>query len=160
MAADGSEAQLTSGLSYNPIFGELVGDSAEINDNLVGVVAYGIYKIAKREWLTEFKARCGREPTTEEVTNYTLTWTKSRKDALTFAAESSLAKFADTIISDAAPGIREAALRGTFWSAVWTSIFASALYTLFLIALAIILAWAGIDAIGLIRAAGGISGSH
>lgn len=48
---------------YNPVFAKLV-DEAE--HELVGFLAYGIYKAAKREWLSEHRERHGRRPTEPE----------------------------------------------------------------------------------------------
>ncbi|MDX8440076.1 hypothetical protein [Mesorhizobium australafricanum] len=61
-----------------------------------------------------------------------------------------LSSYADTVIDAARAGIVTEALKGTFWKSVGTNIFSGALYTLILIAVALILSLAGIDLVGII----------
>ncbi len=51
---------------YNFIYAKLV--SAE--DDVVGLIAYGIYKRHKIEFITKIKDEQGREPTTEECNSF------------------------------------------------------------------------------------------
>ena len=56
---------------YNQTFEKLVPD-AEPSD-LEGIVAYGLYKIAKREWAREIGERAQRNPTDAELAAYVAT---------------------------------------------------------------------------------------
>ncbi|MGX9982012.1 hypothetical protein ACTHAX_19920 [Methylobacterium fujisawaense] len=121
--------------------------------NAPGLIAYGLYKVAKREWVEGIRARHGRGPTAEELDAYAATWTDSMLTGLRERADSTLAAFGNVVVSEATPSIREDALRGSTGKAISTSIAANALYTLILIALALILAWSGVDLIGLVQKA-------
>jgi hypothetical protein len=62
-AADESSAQLGA-----PLFRKLVA----ADEDLVGLVAYGLYKQNKYEWLAAFEKSCGRRPTADESNAYVL----------------------------------------------------------------------------------------
>jgi hypothetical protein len=66
-------------------------------------------------------------------------------------AEGIIGSFGSVIVEDAAPQIRERALRGTFWGGAWRGIFANALYTLGLIAVVVILTWVGVDLLSIMN---------
>lgn len=52
---------------YNTIFERFVGASEEAPQDLLGIVAYGIYKHAKREWVADIRTRFARPPTEDEL---------------------------------------------------------------------------------------------
>lgn len=54
-------------------------------------------------------------------------------------------------MAEATPAIREEALRGTTAKAIGTSVIANAVYTILLIAFAVILYLAGIDIVGFVQ---------
>jgi hypothetical protein len=152
---DGEQApEPIAGVDYNPIFEQLVGDES-LSPETQGLVAYGLYKVAKREWVTEFRRQNGRGPNDDELKAYIATWTPSRMENLLMSAEQTLAEFAKDTIAQEEPRILRRALRGTFWRAVGPTMVGALLYTLILIALAIILARSGIDLIGILKTASG-----
>ncbi|WP_244536895.1 hypothetical protein [Methylobacterium brachiatum] len=115
------------------------------------MIAYGLYKVAKREWAKGIWETEGRKPTDDELNAYARTWTPSRLEGLQDQADSSLAGFANTAVAAAAPAIREDALRGTTGQAIRTSVIANGVYTLILILVAVILYLAGIDIVGFVQ---------
>lgn len=137
--------------SYNPVFERLVpiGNDLEIR----GLVAYGLYKVAKREWAAQIWETHRRAPTEDELRAYILTWTLSRLDGLRQQAEGALASFSTDVIQAEIPGIREEALRGTTGSAIRNAIYGNAAYTVVLITFVLILSWAGVDLLGLLEKA-------
>ncbi len=135
---------------YNPIF-EYFVPADRADDNVRGLIAYGLYKIAKREWSQGIPIRQGRQPNAAEREAYIATWTSSRLAGLEQQADATLAAFGSAVVEAAAPGIREDALRGTTSKAIGTSVAANAIYTLVLIAFALILYLAGIDLIGFVQ---------
>ena len=135
---------------YNPMFERLVGPP-DGETPLEGFIAYGLYKIAKREWVSGFRAREGRRPSDAELNSYVSTWTASQLQGAKERAAQALAEFAAIIIEEEEPKTLRRALKGSFWRSFWPSIFASFIYTLVLIALALILTWAGIDLLGVFR---------
>ncbi|MFI5013989.1 MAG: hypothetical protein ACHQAY_16745 [Hyphomicrobiales bacterium] len=52
----------------NPIFAELV----QGEDDLAGLVGYGLYKLNKRDWHASFFKAHGRDPTEGEIASYVL----------------------------------------------------------------------------------------
>jgi hypothetical protein len=154
---DGPTADLVTGRSaaqidpdYNPTFEELV-DRAD--DTILGLIAYGYYKIAKREWASRIRAQIGRAPTDEELKAYIATWTPSQLQGVRERAAQVMAEYANNVIAAERPRILREALRGSFWRAVWPSMLASAFYTIALIMLVVIAARAGVDLLGIIEAA-------
>jgi len=131
---------------YNPLF-ERFYDQDE--DQVRGLIAYGLYKVAKREWSTQFVNNAQRQPTLEEIHAYHATWRDSVILGKRAEADDILESYANEIVKQERPGIIEEALRGTFWSSVLTNIVSGALYTLLLIAIIVIVRWAGVDLLSL-----------
>lgn len=140
---------------YNPIFERFVNVTLPEDQVLPGMVAYCLYKIAKREWATDFFERTGRKPNAGELDEYIRTWTNTRIAGAQKEADAVLLAFASSVIDENTPRIREDALRGTFWTAVWNSMVAASLYTLCLIGLVVILRFAGIDLLSIFQSIGG-----
>lgn len=139
-----------AGPRYNPIYEKLVND-ADDDPDLVGLVAYALYKRAKRNWARELREKRTRKPNDAELDAYVDTWTADRLEGVKREAASALAEYASAVVQAAQPDILRGALRGSFWRAVWPSITAAALYTVILIVLAVVLARAGVDLIGIVR---------
>lgn len=132
---------------YNPLFDTFVKDGASKRERLQGLVAYALYKQAKREWA----AKRATKPTEAELTAYVETWTssQSRLDGLTEQAGRILDAFGDDFVQAARPGIREEAIRGSFGKAVWSSVLGTFGYSLGLLGLLLILKFFGVDILGL-----------
>ncbi len=122
------------------------------SNTVQGYIAYGLYKNAKREWIRQFEAEKGRAPRPAEVQGYVDAYTAQMRDVFEAQAAGVLAQFAEGAVSDAKPGIVEAALKGGFWRSVGQSIAANVLYTLGLIALVVVLKWAGVDLLSIVSA--------
>lgn len=115
------------------------------------MVTYCLYKIAKREWATDFFRRNGRKPDENELDDYIRTWTPTRIAGVRKEAEFFVASFSGSVLEDNAPRIREDALRGTFWRSLGISVLAALIYTLLLIAVVIVLRFAGIDLVSIVQ---------
>lgn len=104
---------------YNDIFERLVetDEDGEINA-LEGFVAYGFYKVAKREWAMQIRKTANRGPTPEELKAYIATWTESRISGLFDSAQETLASYAAEVIEDETPAIKDGALQGEIGSAL------------------------------------------
>jgi len=138
-------------VAHNPIFNQLVEGS---DDRLLGMVAYAIYKNAKKEWVLGIQEQHGREPTQEELAAYAATWTPQLLANATDSARSALAEFASVAIDDARAGIVEEALRGGSVKSVLLSMLAALLYTVALVLVVIVLKAAGIDLVSIVGAVG------
>jgi hypothetical protein len=50
---------------YNTVYEKLV----QRDDDLIGLIAYALYKQHKRDWLIAYRQREGREPSAAELTS-------------------------------------------------------------------------------------------
>jgi hypothetical protein len=132
-------------MTHNTLYERFVDQG---DNEVQGYIAYGLYKNAKREWVIGFKAANNRDPTPDEVASYVSAYTEQTIATFETQAAGVLAAFAEGAVADAQPGIVEDALRGSFWASVWQSITANTLYTLILLALVLVLAFAGVDVLG------------
>lgn len=140
-------------MPYNTMYERLVDQGG---DQVSGFVAYGLYKHAKREWVRQFEAaNGGRTPTGDEQATYVATYTPQIMAALQTQANTVLAQFASGAVEDARPEILKDALKGSAWKTVGLSLLSNAIYTLLLIALVLILRYAGVDVLGIFDTARG-----
>lgn len=140
--------------NYNPIFEKLVARKDSEPESLPGMVAYSLYKIAKREWTTAHINRTGGKPTEQELDAYIATWTPSRLDGLQQQGNGVLASFAQEVIDENQAAIREDALKGTFGRSIRHGVAAAATYTAILLILALGLRVLGIDLLGALQSIG------
>ena len=133
-------------MAHNPIFTKLVVDG---DDKLRGMVAYGIYKTSKREWIQAFADEHGRPPMAAELSAYAGTWTPQLIQNATDAATSALAEFASGAIDEARPAILKDALKGDAMRSVLLNMLSALLYTLALIAMVVVLKRAGVDVLSI-----------
>lgn len=148
MSSAASKATAVPTHEYNRIFEKLVIESTD--GQVLGVIAYGAYKKAKWEWAQEISKKHGRPPSEAELKAYIDTWTPSQLENIRKNAAQVMSEYADAVINAAEPEIVRKALQGKFWPTVFTSIFSAALYTGILIAVAVVLAYAGVDLLGLL----------
>lgn len=137
-------------LAYNPIFARFVDDD-ESDNEVLGLVAYGIYKKHKREWAVEFSKRNGNQPTAEDLARYHETWTPGLIENTRQNAGQALAEYAEVAIFQATPDILREALKGSFWRDILVSLLAAFIYTVLLILLVVILAVSGIDLLDILN---------
>jgi hypothetical protein len=142
-------------MTYNTMYERLVDQGG---NKVQGFIAYGLYKTAKREWVRKYEADHGRPPKAAEVAAYVSAYTPQTIDAFEAQAAGVLTQFAGGVVSDARPEIVEETLKGTFWKAIIQSIVANAIYTVILIVIAVVLASAGIDLLGIVTAIGPAKG--
>jgi len=77
--SDRTEAQNTT--PANPVFPRFF-NGEEPQQKVVGLIGYGLYEEARREWVDEFKGRGGRYPWPAELRAYETSWTSSRLEGL------------------------------------------------------------------------------
>lgn len=138
-------------MTHNLVFTRLVSDS---EDKLLGVVACGIYKTAKREWILASEQATGHPPTAAEISTYAAIWTPQLIQNATDAASSALAEFASTAIDDARPDILKEALKGGTARTVLLGMVSALLYTIFLVLVVIALKASGIDLFSITKTIG------
>lgn len=138
-------------MAHNPVFTKLVVDS---DDKLLGMVAYGIYKTSKREWIHSFEEAHGRPPNNDELLAYAGIWTPQLVQNATDAAASALAEFASGAIDEARPNILKDALKGDAVRSVLLNMLAALLYTIALICVVLVLKASGIDILSIAGSVG------
>lgn len=79
-------------------------------DDLIGLVAYGVYQRRKRTWMDDFRKECGRYPDWPERRAYAFGHRQDAIDALKDEAESILGAFAQKAIDDRAGELQAEAL--------------------------------------------------
>lgn len=121
-------------------------------DQVRGLIAYGLYKAAKREWVQR-TPKVGRASMAAELQAYHETWTPANIASKRAEAEQVLRACSEEIIAQERPRIVEEALRGHFWRAVVTNVASAFIYTLILIGIVIVLKVAGVDVLSIAGAA-------
>lgn len=89
--------------SYNKTFERLVTGK----DDLVGLLAYSLYKQSKSDWIKRFKQRTPDGPTQPELDAYADHLGDDDLNRLRGEAQSMLFSFADTFLQERMPSIRE-----------------------------------------------------
>ena len=132
----------------DPIFPRFFKEDEDPGQKLIGLIAYGLYEEARREWADDFRRREGRYPAEEELRAYERSWTASRLDGLKNAAVQILAGYADTVASQVETQVLRGILRGRFFRSVGRWLFSAVLFIVAGLALVIALSRSGIDLIG------------
>jgi hypothetical protein len=85
---------------YNTVYERLVLR----DDDLIGLIAYALYKQRKRAWLVDFKSQKSRAPSPDEQSSYIIgETTAARSNDYRQQAEASLGAYADQVIKSATP---------------------------------------------------------
>jgi hypothetical protein len=135
----------------DPIFPRLVSESEGTGQKLIGLLAYGLYHDAKREWISDFRAREGHYPSDKDLREYERSWTASRLEALQNAAAQLITSYTDSVVSQAEMQILRNALKGGVWRAAARWAVGALLYTFIMIGVVFGLASSGIDLVGLLE---------
>jgi len=125
--------------SYNTVFERL----KERADPVRAAIAYAFYKEAKREWILDFKQTNQRNPNEQELKSFASAQTETVLKSHLTNAEAVLSTYAEDVVEKATPGIRERAIQGRFWTNVWPSVVANAIFLVALVILAAIAAYLG-----------------
>ncbi len=137
---------------FNSIFAQFT--DVEENDRIPGLIAYGLYKTAKREWASGVWENQRRRPNESELAAYERTWTSSQIEGKRDQARNILSVYADNVIEAATPAIEKDALQGTGVRAVLYGLLTNLIYTLILIGVALGAKYAGIDLLGIVTKVG------
>lgn len=90
---------------FSTLFQRLVTGS----DDLVGMVAYGIYKQEKRDWIIRFRQQHQKRPTDSEVEAFNDHYSDAALQRFRSEAESMMLDFAEVIVDSRAPEIKKRA---------------------------------------------------
>ena len=149
---------------YNRVFEMLVTDS----DDLVGLVAYALYKRHKRDWLLALRTK--REPTPEDAEAF-LTTVVTSLDSYRERARVALVEYGSGYVEDARPQIAVDAIEGRIAEAaakveesgswlrqVGVGVTSSIITTALLLLLAVAVQAAGVDFLEYLRLFNGAPG--
>lgn len=139
-------------MSYNRLFETFVDNQPS---KILGYVAYGLYKESKRQWVQQETSTRGVAPTDTQIRGHVGSYTPALQDSLLKSAETALAAFAAEAIEEAKPAIVQEALRGSAASAIRIGLLTNLIYTVLLVALAIVLKYAGVDILGIFQSTKG-----
>jgi hypothetical protein len=146
--SDATEDRAQQPTPVDPVFPRFFRNGEEPQHKLVGLIAYGLYEEARREWVDDFKVREKRFPLPEELRAYETSWTSSRLDGLKNAAIQILASYADSIAREIETQALRSALEGGFFKSVVRWLFSAVLFGAAVMGLMIALSRAGIDPVG------------
>jgi hypothetical protein len=132
----------------DPVFPRFFRNGEEPQHKLVGLIGYGLYEEARREWVDDFKGREGRYPTPAELRAYETSWTSSRLEGLKNAAVQILASYADSVAREIETQALRGALKGGFFRSVVRWLFSAVLFSAAVLGLMIALSRAGVDPVG------------
>jgi hypothetical protein len=136
---------------FDPVYPRLVNDGGRAQEKVLGLLAYGLYQDAKREWISDFFRREKRYPNGDELRSYELSWTTSRLEGLHNASAQLIAAYTDTVIAHSEREVLHSALKGGFWRAVSRWVVGAILYTGIMVGLILGLSKMGIDWISMLR---------
>ncbi len=141
----GRQPEALDSEDYNLVFEQLVDEADDGESALVGLVAYGLYKSAKREWILDHIGETGRPPSTEDLRKYAKMQTDTALNGYRAQANDILASYADSFMQIERPRILTEALRGGFWRAFWPSLVASFAFAAIILILVGVAALQGTD---------------
>lgn len=132
---------------YNKIL-EFYVESQDGDLDIVGLIAYSLYKRQKRDWIVKHRLENdGNRPTSEEIDAVTNTYlTEDLRETLRDRATNFLTTYAEAYVEALTPEIREDALadeqvrqaqsieteiknNAGFWRQVWTGLIATIIWT-------------------------------
>jgi hypothetical protein len=141
-------------------------------DDLVGLIAYSLYKQSKRDWLIDHEQKHGRRPTDDEVRIFVSAFTANELKRLREQASNMLSAYASYVIEQASPGLIEQARKdhlialvddrlgemraqGRWWRQMIAGAMSAFAYSVLLLLLLVIIRLVGVDLMGLAQRASG-----
>lgn len=138
--------------SHNDIFEKFVDPEADDGAlTVAGMIAYGLYKKDKRQWIIRFCSEKGRAPTPEEMADYRLGWNDTRLDNSRNTAQAVLGEFSSYVLLQERPKIIKEALRGRTVESIGLGLATNVVYTLILLVVVAGLASQGIDVLDVLQ---------
>jgi hypothetical protein len=134
---------------YNTVFERLV----KADDDIEGFIAYGLYKLAKREWNLSLRAKTGAAPSSQQLADYHQVWTNTALQALRDNAENALYAYAQDVMAVERPDIEAEALKAgrPIWKDVLIAVASAFTYSLLLLLAALIIRYIGVDLVEVAR---------
>ena len=112
----GEQSSASSGVISRYIHSHIYDDLVTYDEDLVGLISYGLYQKKKRRWILAFETKNKISPTEDEVKNYCFTFQSLELAELRVQAETLLYGVSDAILEERMPGVRETALNSRITS--------------------------------------------
>ncbi|MBZ0258040.1 hypothetical protein K8I31_18390 [bacterium] len=140
--------------NYNQTYEKLIEDE----NDLVGMIAYSLYKENKREWIIEFRSNHSRPPNKDEEKLFVESKTPKDIERYRLQSEQMLTAYAGYILDKSTAEIREKAINesvlssvnkkiGGFWKQVFAGSVGAFFYSLLLLLIYLIINYIGVDLI-------------
>lgn len=130
---------------YNNVFDRLVGDADHQSESLLSsLVAYGLYKLSKRQWLLTHKRGNDTTPAESDYRTFAASQTDEALEAYRARANQIVALYANTVMDTESPKLLKEAVKGSFWRAFWPSFLATVIFTALIIVIVLAAALNGI----------------
>jgi hypothetical protein len=134
---------------YNPIFEKIFNRVKEPGDEIIGYIAYGLYKERKRDFLIARQAQLAGPVPKEELDTFHRIYDEGQIDLVWNTAKNSLGTFAvnyaDAEKKAAVNAALADALRGRFWKTVGVTAVANFIFAVGIIGLYFLLRFMGFD---------------
>jgi hypothetical protein len=164
---DGPGSELGTPRHYSEIYEKLVQSD---DDDLVGLIAYSLYKQSKREWLVRYEREHRRHPTDGEERIFVSAFTANELKRLREQATNMLSAYAAYVIEQERPGLVEQArqdhlivlvderlvemrAQGRWWRQMVAGVLGAFAYSVLLLILLLIIRLVGVDLVGLVQRA-------
>jgi hypothetical protein len=148
--------------AYTRVYESLV----EADDDVIGLVAYALYKQDKRDWIISWRERHGDQPGPQHLDAFVSgKLTPGQHDRYRTAARNILDAYALTAVEAERPLIERRAISdrietaakhiegaGAWWRQIPAGVISALIYTIFLILIAAALRFAGIDLLAIFDA--------
>jgi hypothetical protein len=129
--------------STNRIVNNVVFDRLEAANDIEGAIAYALYKVSKREWISNHARMSGKAPSEKDLSAFAATQTEAVLTAYRAQARAILEGYARDIVDGERPRIVQSTLRGSFWRSFWPSMAASLAFTVALVVVGVLAALLG-----------------
>ena len=154
---------------YNEIYEKLVQSD---DDDLIGLIAYSLYKQSKREWLIQHEHQHARRPTADEERIFVSAFTANEVKRLREQATSMLSAYAAYVIEQERPTLVDQArqdhlialvderllemrAQGRWGRQIIAGMLGAFGYSVLLLILLLIVRLVGVDLVGLVQRASG-----
>ncbi len=94
------------------IHSDIFDRAVENNDNLPGLLAYGMYQLRKRRWIYDYHQRNGRFPSLDAVKEYSFSYRDDVLRSLREEADGALYRFAYSVMEERIEEMKLDALNG------------------------------------------------
>ncbi len=128
---------------YNTVFERLLPEHPDQKARVHALIAYGIYKEAKRDWVRSYRKRTGQAPDEAAHKAFADTQNAAVLEAYRSEASQIATDHVEDVVKARTPRIVQEAVKGSFAISFWSSLLANVVFATVLLLLALISAVVG-----------------